>query len=46
MRGRQEKQMALSVAYKYKQQVPEESQRRLEGMKVKRRFPSKIPVSR
>ena len=37
--------MALNVAYKYKVQVPEMSQRKLEGLKVKRRYPSKIPVT-
>ena len=37
--------MALQVSYRYKTQVTEESQRRLEGIKVKRKFPAKIPVS-
>lgn len=37
--------MALQVTYRYKTQVTEESQRRLEGIKVKRKFPAKIPVS-
>ena len=37
--------MAVNVAYKYKMQVPEASQRKAEGLKVKRRYPSKIPVS-
>jgi len=38
--------MALQVTYRYKTQVTEESQRRLEGIKVKRKFPAKIPVSK
>lgn len=37
--------MSLNIAYKYKVQVPEVSQRKLEGLKVKRRYPGKIPVS-
>lgn len=38
-------EMALNIAYKYRVQVPEVSQRKLEGLKVKRRYPGKIPVS-
>ena len=37
--------MAVNVAYKYKVQVPDVSQRKVEGLKVKRRYPGKIPVS-
>ena len=37
--------MALNITYRYKVQVPEASQRKLEGLKVKRRYPGKIPVS-
>ena len=37
--------MVLQVTYRYRNQVPEESLRRSEGIKVKRRFPAKIPVS-
>ena len=37
--------MALQVTYRYKNQVPDEAQRRLEGIKVKRKFTAKIPVS-
>ena len=36
--------MALQVNYKYKNQVPEESQRKAEGIKVKKKYPAKIPV--
>lgn len=37
--------MALHVAYRYKSQVPDLSQRRAEGIKVKKKYPAKIPVS-
>ena len=37
--------MALQVHYKYKQQVPDESQRKTEGVKVRKKYPAKIPVS-
>ena len=36
----------MQVTYRYKTQVPEEAQRRVEGIKVKRKFPAKIPVSK
>ena len=37
--------MALQVHYKYKQQVPDESLRKAEGVKVRKKYPAKIPVS-
>ena len=37
--------MAVNITYRYKLQVPEVAQRKLEGLKVKRRYPGKIPVS-
>ena len=37
--------MALQVTYKYKALVSDEAQRKIEGVKVRRRFPAKIPVS-
>ena len=36
--------MTLQVTYRYRNQVPDEALRRSEGIKVKRRFPIKIPV--
>ena len=37
--------MALQVHYRYKYQVPDESQRKAEGVKVRKKYPAKIPVS-
>lgn len=37
--------MALHVTYRYKSQVPDLSQRRAEGIKVRKKYPAKIPVS-
>ena len=37
--------MALPVTYKYKTLVSDEAQRKTEGLKVRKRFPAKIPVS-
>ena len=37
--------MALNVTYKYKQQKPDFEQRKLEGSRTLKNYPSKIPVS-
>lgn len=37
--------MACPATFKYKSQVPDEGQRKVEGLKVRRQFPAKIPVS-
>jgi len=37
--------MALQVHFKYKQANPDLQRRKMEGMKVLKKFPAKIPVS-
>ena len=37
--------MALQVVYKYKQQTPDAAQRRDEGTRTLKKYPSKVPVS-
>ena len=40
----QQYSMSLHVTYKFRTNVPDEGQRKMEGIKVKKKFPTKIPV--